>query len=252
MPLDRWLLALLLALPVPGYVVGDFIARRTTDGGQTWQPLPGVNTLDPMSELFFTDALHGFVFGDFHTWRSTNGGASWTESMNPNNFLYAGDTIVLGPAHFLALTNLEGAGIYATTDGGQAWTTLLEARLGGFLDFDRLADGTLVAVTDTGDAYRSTDAGATWTNATYTARPSTAGRSARSASARADAGPRARPHRRCRPHTGIARPTAARAGSPIRTAHPSSPRRSSTGTRTMRWPPRTSPSSMSTAGTCGR
>jgi photosystem II stability/assembly factor-like uncharacterized protein len=66
-------------------------------------------------------------------------------------------------------TNFEGATIFETTDGGQEWTSLLWAGFGGFLDFDRLADGKLIAVTDEGDAYRSIDGGSTWENATYTA-----------------------------------------------------------------------------------
>jgi photosystem II stability/assembly factor-like uncharacterized protein len=152
-----------------GYVVGTFIARRTTDGGQSWQPLAGLTELDPINEVFFTDALHGIVFGDFHTWRSTDGGATWTGDFNPAQFVYPGNTIVLGPLHFLTATNLEGAVIFETTDGGEEWTTLLWGGTGGFLDFDRLADGTLIAVTDQADAYRSTDGGATWENATYTA-----------------------------------------------------------------------------------
>jgi photosystem II stability/assembly factor-like uncharacterized protein len=152
-----------------GYVVGNFLARRTTDGGQTWQQLVGFTENEPVNEVFFTDPQHGIILSDFHTWRSTNGGASWSGSQNFGLFVYPGNTIVLGPWHFIVATNLEGATILETTDGGQAWTPIFQGSLGGFLDFDRLSDGTLVAVTDDGDAYRSTDGGSTWVNATYTA-----------------------------------------------------------------------------------
>ncbi len=153
-----------------GYVVGNFLARRTTDGGQSWQPLTGLDENLPMSEVFFTDAQHGIILADFFTWRSTNGGATWTGDFNhPNEFVYPGNTIVLGPQHFLSATNLEGAAIFESTDGGQEWTMRLWAGLGGFLDFDRLADGTLIAVSDEAATYRSTDNGLTWENATYTA-----------------------------------------------------------------------------------
>jgi hypothetical protein len=56
--------------------------------------------------------------------------------------IYRGNTVVLGPLHYLVCTNLEGAMIWETTDGGDAWTNRL---LGGAgLRFDRLDDGTLV------------------------------------------------------------------------------------------------------------
>lgn len=154
--------------PTHGYVLGPFLARRTTDGGQTWAPLNGVSESEPFNEGFFTDASHGTILSDFQMWRSVDGGVSWTgDFVHP--IVYMGNAIVLGPLHYLVCTNLEGAAVWETTNGGMDWTNRLWAGDGGFLDFDRLDDGTLILPSDEGDLYRSTDNGQTWSNATYTA-----------------------------------------------------------------------------------
>lgn len=152
-----------------GYVLGNFIVRRTSDGGATWSPLSGVTESEPFNEAFFTDAQHGVILSDFRIWRTTNGGLTWSGSFPPSNLVYMGNCVQITATHWLVATNLEGASIHETTDGGQTWDVKLYAGGGGFLDFDRLMDGTLIAVSDEGDAFRSTDDGATWMNATHTA-----------------------------------------------------------------------------------
>jgi len=148
-----------------GYLVGSYLARRTSNGGQSWEPLSGVDEMQPMSEIFFTDGSHGVILGDSHVWRTSDAGATWSgEMVHPLS--YMGDAIVLGPAHYLVCTNLEGAMLWETTDGGTEWELRLLAGWGAFLDFDQLADGTLILSSDDGDLFRSTDNGRTWTNST--------------------------------------------------------------------------------------
>ncbi|MFB3907043.1 MAG: YCF48-related protein [Candidatus Eisenbacteria bacterium] len=154
--------------PANGYVLGKFLARRTTDGGQTWAPLDGVTEFTSFNEAWSTDPAHITILNDFEIWRTTNGGVTWTG--NPVGPLtYMGNTVVLGPLHYLVATNLEGAFVWETTDGGDTWTERLFGSMGGFLDFDRLSDGTLILPSSDGDIYRSTDDGQTWTNATHIA-----------------------------------------------------------------------------------
>jgi photosystem II stability/assembly factor-like uncharacterized protein len=149
-----------------GYVVGPHLARRTSDGGATWSPIPGIGeqTVESFNEAFATDPQHIFIMSDFHLWRSENGGTSWSQGFLPGSFAYAGNTVVVSPQHFITVTNLEGAFIFETLDGGTSWTRLLLSTSPGFLDFDRLPGGTLIAVADDGDIYRSTDAGVHWVN----------------------------------------------------------------------------------------
>jgi photosystem II stability/assembly factor-like uncharacterized protein len=148
--------------------VGFPIARRTTNGGQTWLPLTGLADSDNYNEVFFTDPNHGVILSDFKIYRSTNGGASWANEF-ANPVVYMGNAVVLSPSHFLVVTNVEGAQIFETTNGGDDWQVKLFAGGGGFLDFDRLPDGTILAMSDEGDVFRSTDDGTTWINAVYTA-----------------------------------------------------------------------------------
>ena len=154
--------------PSHGYVLGTFLARRTTNGGQTWAPLNGVSESEAFNEGFFTDASHGTILSDFHVWKTTNGGASWTGTQ-VNPITYMGNAIVFGPLHYLVCTNLEGATVWETSDGGDNWTNRLYSGMGGFLDLDRLGDGTLILPSSEGDIYRSTDNGQSWTNTTYAA-----------------------------------------------------------------------------------
>jgi photosystem II stability/assembly factor-like uncharacterized protein len=150
-----------------GYALGLHLARRTTDGGATWSPIPGISeqSFESFNEAFATDSQHIFILSDFHLWKSVNGGASWSGSFLPGSFAYAGNTVVLGPQHFIVVTNLEGAFIFETVNGGDSWTRILNSTAPGFLDFDRLPSGTLIAVADNGDIYRSLDDGAHWSNA---------------------------------------------------------------------------------------
>jgi photosystem II stability/assembly factor-like uncharacterized protein len=151
-----------------GYVLGNFIARRTTNGGQSWSSLSGISESEPFNEAFFTDPQHGVILSDFRIWRTTNAGATWAGEFPPSNLVYMGNTAVLSATRWIVATNLEGASIHETTDGGHSWTVVLLAGEGGFLDLDLLPDGTMIAVSDEGDSFRSTDLGATWINATHT------------------------------------------------------------------------------------
>ena len=71
---------------------------------------------------------------------------------------------MLGEEHFLVASTIEGAFVFETTDAGASWSFALDSGAGGFHDFDRLPDGTLVAVSTEGDIFRSTDDGASWAN----------------------------------------------------------------------------------------
>ena len=57
-----------------GYIVGDGgTARRTTDGGMTWTPMP-VGTTINLNAVRFLDANTGFVVGDLGTLLATTDG----------------------------------------------------------------------------------------------------------------------------------------------------------------------------------
>jgi photosystem II stability/assembly factor-like uncharacterized protein len=153
-----------------GFVVGDLLARRTTDGGLTWQPLPGVPG-SPFTLIFtditFHDAANGWLFEHFTTFRTTNGGASWFESHGtPGQApIYQEEALVLSPSHRFVITLLEGAQIWETVNDGTSWSLRYERnRTQGYTDIERLPNGALVVTSTFGDLLRSTNSGQTWLN----------------------------------------------------------------------------------------
>ncbi|HWN82606.1 MAG TPA: hypothetical protein VNM87_10950, partial [Candidatus Udaeobacter sp.] len=102
-----------------GYVVGDGVARQTTNGGQTWQPLPGIPDA-PFSRFYtdvtFADPLNGWVTEHFTTYRTTDGGASWFQRHGQigTSPIYQEETLVLSLTHRFVITFLEGAEIWET------------------------------------------------------------------------------------------------------------------------------------------
>ncbi len=153
-----------------GIVVGDHVARRTTDGGASWATLPGVDE----SQDFFNEVVEAapgvlYTFADFHFGRSTNGGASWEWNFAPVFPVYRAKTVAFGAQHLLTSTDIEGAEIWESTNGGDDWTPRLQRfDVGGFQELLRRPSGVLFACTTEGDLFRSTDDGATWTNAAST------------------------------------------------------------------------------------
>jgi photosystem II stability/assembly factor-like uncharacterized protein len=152
-----------------GIVVGSFIARRTTDGGATWNPLPGVmDTQDSFNEVFQAAPGVLFAFADFHYAKTTNGGTSWDWIFNPVFPVYRGKAVAFDVNHLMLVTNLEGAEVWESTDGGNDWDPIYQRfDLGGFLEFRRLADGSLFVCSTEGDVIKSTNNGALWINSTH-------------------------------------------------------------------------------------
>jgi len=58
-----------------GFVVGQAAVRRTTDGGQSWQPIPGVSESGLFfgGDIEFLDQELGWIVTDFEAYRTTNG-----------------------------------------------------------------------------------------------------------------------------------------------------------------------------------
>ncbi|MDM7915284.1 MAG: hypothetical protein QUU85_08475, partial [Candidatus Eisenbacteria bacterium] len=152
-----------------GYVVGDLVARETTNGGTTWQTIPGVPEGDFYGEVVFAaDQLHGWILADFQTYATTDGGASWTQSSVPLLLVYQCQLLPVTAQHLYLAIDLEGAKFFESTDGGAHWQMLLdEPDTNGYPDFERLSNGDLIVCSTFGDLHRSTDNGQSWQNATY-------------------------------------------------------------------------------------
>lgn len=67
-----------------GYVAGDYY-RKTTDGGQTWNPFT-INDANPtIRDLYFKDSQNGIALSEYQILRTYDGAQTWIEEQN-NNF----------------------------------------------------------------------------------------------------------------------------------------------------------------------
>lgn len=153
-----------------GYVIGPLRVRATTNGGLTWQSIPGV-TEDSFfpGDIQFLDATNGWILVDFTTYRTTNGGASWFRRHgNPGSApIYQQEAVLVDATTRWICTSAEGAEIWKTTDDGLNWTQQYSKPVvTGINDLLRTSSGRLLGVSWAGDLLRSDNGGTSWQNAT--------------------------------------------------------------------------------------
>ncbi len=150
-----------------GWYVSGNTARRTTDGGATWQPqtLPGGSWI---YDVVFADTNNGWAVGD-NIIRTTDGGANWTAvPMGPES-LPLWDVDALDAQHVIAggdtsTTSLSTEAVILTSDnGGAAWTTRTNGSIQPVMDIVALDHNHAWAVHDYGGKIsRTTDGGVAW------------------------------------------------------------------------------------------
>ena len=102
----------------------NFPLYRTTDGGQTWLPMP--LTLREEARLAFSDPMHGVAVDAFGTlWRSSDGGISWT--LIASSLARSGVDKIHFDAHGRAWILLRGTRtrVLRSADFGQTWATVV-------------------------------------------------------------------------------------------------------------------------------
>lgn len=183
-----------------GLACGNNEMFRTTDGGATWQNVPGFFG-GSWYHIRFVDATTCFAGANGALAKSTDAGATWTEqSLYPECPIIYGMSFKDANTGFVCGYQISSglAGLFKTTDGGQTWQlkhegstnsvlylspTKLIADNGydvigsvdggerwftlstvstGIQDIAKLDESTLVGVSEAGDIWRSTDAGSTW------------------------------------------------------------------------------------------
>ena len=151
-----------------GYVTGPLRVRRTTDGGSTWQPVPGVDEATFFTgDIRFLDEMNGWILVDFDTFRTTDGGTTWFPKHGAfgQGPIYQHEALFVDETTRWVGTRGEGAEIWKTTDDGVTWTQqYMDQIVVGITDLVRLSDETLLVSTEAGDLLRSTDDGTTWSN----------------------------------------------------------------------------------------
>ena len=146
--------------PTEGYVVGEQISHRTTDGGATWTQMTDFANFW-YNEIYFRDELRGVIVEDFATWRTEDGGETWTEFFAPERPLYRHRTVVLTPDHLLAVTIFEGGELWESFDGGETWTQLQYLNVIGFPTLTKTNSGRVHWASNMGHLFWSDDFGQT-------------------------------------------------------------------------------------------
>ena len=142
-------------------VVGDMgTLLRTSDGGVTWEALPGQSTSLRGIDFVGTDV--GVVVGGAATslvLRTTDGGDTWTEQQGNTSE-------VLNAVHFTDADKGtavgRGGAIIRTVDGGTTWTTQNSGASLELMDIAFASANVAAAVGAGGTLLYTTDAGASW------------------------------------------------------------------------------------------
>jgi len=145
-------------------VAGQWVIRRTTDGGASWSPAPAPPTAQgggiTRSLSWIGTQIGAFGTSQFVLWRTTDGGQTWT-SITTSSQQVAG--LVLDASGIgLVGGSLD---IYErSTDQGVTWPDMPNPALRALLTFDWI-DGTseVWGSTGQGGLFHSTDSGLSWT-----------------------------------------------------------------------------------------
>ncbi len=147
---------------------------KTTDGGSNWKPLTdrlptvtasgvAINPQNPQSLLLSTgDFNHWQAYGT-GIWRSNNGGETWSQTelvWNPSTGYVRGGKISYHPTDTTIVLCATHSGLFRSSDGGIAWSNIIN---GDIEDFEfKPGDPNIVYTVSNTDAYKSIDAGASF------------------------------------------------------------------------------------------
>ena len=152
---------------------------KTTDGGNTWNPLTdnmpslasGSIVIDPANHQTIyagtgEDNFSGDSYYGAGILKSTDGGNTWTNILGPFLHDYVG-AIAIQPGNSSVLLCASRIGIWRSTDGGATWLLRLPGTGTGVL-FDPTNGSSAYATvgfsaSGSNGVYHSTDGGVTWT-----------------------------------------------------------------------------------------
>jgi len=144
------------------FVGGHMAAAETKDGGKTFHSVPGLDQADPMAWSISANGRSQVASGHMGLRASNDGGTTWTNLTGklPYSDVHAVGLDPANPANWFAY--VVGRGVYATTDGGQSWSSRGNAQSNLYGPIVVSPGGqSLVASGPTG-IVRSTDGGRTW------------------------------------------------------------------------------------------
>ncbi len=88
--------------------------------------------------------------------KTTDAGVTWIRKFlqSANDVLWLSDTTAIA---------IVGGSIYRSTDAGETWSAISNQIFTGLDEMPLLPNGTIVGVSDAGDAWRNVDGGFNWT-----------------------------------------------------------------------------------------
>lgn len=142
---------------------------RTSDGGQTWTPIPHFNTqLDVVREFDFSPSGNlGIAIGDESISYTTDQGITWSQGTPLDYVVPFIERKVAVPSDLVAYAIAEDS-VMKTLDGGQTWATILVTTGGPNSPFPSLFDvmaphpDTVMVARDSSRLMYSYDGGTTW------------------------------------------------------------------------------------------
>jgi photosystem II stability/assembly factor-like uncharacterized protein len=160
---DQALLAVSFPDSQTGFALGTGptggIAFRTTDGGQTWNPLASIpSNVQCCRDVYFLTPQTGWMVGNELIYRSDDGGATWNAQANPSVDCCF-KSFFLDDRYGWAV---GASGSVVATNDGQTWFDRSVAS-SSFIIAVHFADtetGTIVG--SGGVVYRTTDGGVNW------------------------------------------------------------------------------------------
>jgi photosystem II stability/assembly factor-like uncharacterized protein/surface antigen len=141
---------------------------KSINAGQSWLPA-NEPFLNQVTGLVVDPALPSNVYAGTISngvLKSADGGQSWITT--PLAFIPPGRTVtsvVLDPVNasiIYAGATGPGGGLFKSIDGALSWTSILNASISSVAAASTASNTTLYAGTTSGDIYKSTDAGQTW------------------------------------------------------------------------------------------
>ncbi|MDX9788519.1 MAG: YCF48-related protein [Desulfobacterales bacterium] len=147
-----------------GWAVGhDAVILRTTDGGKSWQKVFSDPQLEmPLLDVWFKDAQNGFAIGAYGLFLATSdGGLTWKRRQIGEDDFHLNHISVAADGRLYI--SAESGKIYRSDDGGNVWQLLLLPYDGSLFCSLPLKGNVLLAFGLRGNAFRSENAGASWT-----------------------------------------------------------------------------------------